>query len=127
VPVTEAEIRTVMILPQVSAGTDVLADITAASDFADLITTESLGDAGLSTVRLQMIRKFLAAHYLTLKWERGGLERYKVGESEHRYQPQKFDPGLGATRYGQTAITLDPSGQLATLAEPVRQAQFRVI
>jgi len=60
---------------------------------------------------LKFIETYLAAHLYALRYPQA--TRKKAGRSSVQYEG-KYGVGLEATRWGQTAITLDISGTLAT-------------
>jgi hypothetical protein len=74
-----------------------------------------------------IIVKYLAAHFITMQLERGGLTSQKIGESQESYGV-KSGMGLNTSRYGQMAIQLDPTRALAKLAQAQGGiAQFSVV
>lgn len=108
------------------------AEIQAHIDTANMIVSENLAGSGLSEVRLDKIRAYLAAHYLFLSKSGGseGLKKSKIGESEEQYfSPKELDgTGFASTAFGSMALVLDTSGLLGqTLTASKPQAQFRVV
>lgn len=93
---------------------------------ADLIVTENLAGQGLSAARLKQIELYLAAHFVTIAVERGGLIGKKTGESSEFYA-NKFGKGLGLTRFGQQVSILDTTGILTAIGKAENKAQFRVV
>lgn len=106
-------------------------DVTDCDQFietADLIITEDLSGSGLSADRLKQIELYLAAHFYTISLEKGGLLKYKVGESAEEYQGvNRGSQGLASTRFGTQAAILDTSGTLSSMAANPVRAQFRVV
>lgn len=94
---------------------------------ADLIVSEDLADKGLSADRLKQIELYLAAHFLAITQEKGGLKSQKIGEAAESYQIRTDMKGFGLTRFGQQAMDLDTSGTLRTMATTVGTAKFRVV
>ncbi len=96
---------------------------------ATLLVTEVLSDAGHSTDRLEQITLYLAAHYLTLSAEGGGLRRAKLGDADESYVvPDGSFFGIQSTRFGQQALSLDTTGLLAaSQANKSIRATFRVV
>ena len=95
---------------------------------AELVVSEDLKGKGLSDARLELITKYLAAHFAIVSLERGGLTRQKVGESADSYKTGlDSDQGFLLTRFGQQAVSLDTSGTLALNATPKQKAEFRVV
>jgi len=84
---------------------------------AQLLVTEELSSSGHSASRLDQIVLYLAAHFVCITEELGGLKRSRLGEADDTYrQPADNETGLSATRYGQQALILDSSGKLASIA-----------
>lgn len=75
---------------------------------------------------LKKIELYLAAHFVALTEERGGLTRSKVGEADESLA-NVYAEGFRATRYGQTALSLDTSGTLTRIAQTRLKAEFRVV
>jgi hypothetical protein len=96
---------------------------------AQLIVDEDLADKGLSAGRLDQVVLYLAAHFVAVTEEKGGLTSERLGEAEDTYRaPSAREKGLAATRYGQQAMLLDNSGTLASLSTNVGlKARFGVI
>jgi hypothetical protein len=100
---------------------------------ANVLVTEILGSSGLSQGRLDVITKYLAAHFVCLVEENGGITGEKVGSSENRYigVPTTYKSvtrGLNITRYGQQALAFDTTGLLAAAtANSGMKAQFKHI
>ncbi len=82
---------------------------------ASLIVTEELASAGHSNARLTQIELYLAAHFVALAEERGGLQRWQVGDSAELIA-NVYDKGFQMTRYGQQAMALDTSGALSAMS-----------
>lgn len=95
---------------------------------AFLLVNETLGIAPtLSTARLKLVEKYLAAHLWTITAEKGGLTKEKKGESENTYAATSGQ-GLSATRFGKLVQNLDTSGALdKVLSGAVKKAQLRVV
>jgi hypothetical protein len=98
-------------------------------DTASLIVSEDLQGKGLSSSRLDEITIYLAAHFVAITEEKGGLRREKTGDAEDAYvTPTKVDSGLAMTRYGQQALILDSSGTLAKISAGSKlAARFEVL
>lgn len=103
-------------------------DLSSYIQSAHLFVKEELISTGLSEDRLTQIELYLAAHFAIITLEKGGLTRQKIGESEDFFQGwTNTSVGLNATRYGQQAVMLDTSGNLAALARGTLRAKFSVI
>lgn len=80
---------------------------------ANVVVNDRLDGTGLSTARKTLIEKWLAAHLAAMKDQR--IRKATIGFSTVEYEgASNSDDALGlqATRYGQQAVALDPSGQL---------------
>lgn len=106
-------------------------DIAGFIKTGEVIVSEDLSGLGLSDDRLDQITKYLAAHFIILAVENGGLRRSRTGQQDESYLvPSSDRVGLASTRFGQQAIALDTTGTLAeqtVTAAGQRKAEFRVI
>lgn len=114
---------------QVKAIIDTKRDTTPFITTAQLLVTEELAGSGLSSDRLDQIVLYLAAHFVCITEESGGLKRSKLGDGDDTFNsPNSKSQGLAFTRYGQQALLLDKSGSLAALsANGGLKARFTVI
>jgi hypothetical protein len=80
---------------------------------ATAFVSEIPASAGLATERLELIERYLSAHFYTHRDPRPVSER--AGPVSAEYQ-SKVDLNLSTSHYGQTAMMLDTSGTLATLS-----------
>lgn len=85
-----------------------------------------LDESGLSTSLLGEIEKYLAAHLVAVAEEKGGLIRETLGDATDAYS-DNYSSGLGATRFGQIATTLDTTGVLAAKGTAKQKAEFRIV
>jgi hypothetical protein len=85
---------------------------------AHQIVEHNLSGSSLSTKLLVEIERYIAAHLITLRDPRVSSEG--ADGLSFRYQGTTGE-GLRASHYGQTAITLDPTGTLAALDDKDRQ------
>jgi len=76
----------------------------------ELCTVANGPDTPYGNERLELIERWLSAHFYTNYDPR--LEQQKAGEASGKYQ-SKVDLGLMSSHYGQTAIYLDTNGKLA--------------
>ena len=97
------------------------AQLSAFVNSAHYLIQANLLSSGLSSDVLTEIHKYLAAHFASLRDQR--IESERVADVSMKYQG-KTDMGLNATLYGQTALMLDTSGNLANLA--LKPATFLV-
>ena len=93
---------------------------------ASLLVDEIFAGSSLSTERLKLLELYLAAHFVCLTEERGGLTSTKLGDAEDDYA-DVFTAGYGSTRYGQMVLALDTPKLLATASSTTLTAQFRVL
>lgn len=114
---------------QVKAIIDTSRDTSAFITTAQLLVDEELADKGLSDDRLDQITLYLAAHFVCITEESGGLRRSKLGDGDESYKvPDAKTSGLTFTRYGQQALILDKSGTLAAIsASGGLKARFTVM
>lgn len=102
---------------------------TSVSDIKDIIELDTLTDSQITAfmndanqivdnrlkghttdANLTLIEKWLAAHLCAMREQRVSEET--VGPITMRYEGDDYGQGLESTRYGQTAIQLDPTGRL---------------
>jgi len=88
-------------------------DLTPFITIANELVTELLAGEHDAT-RLELIERWLSAHFYTVKDPRAEYE--KAGEVAQRLQ-SKVDIGLRTSHYGQTAIILDTSGLLSSYSD----------
>lgn len=88
---------------------------------ANLLVDEHLGSVtpAITAALLKEIETYLAAHFLTLWDPRVSKEQ---GDDVSFTFEGKTGEGLSSSRYGQMAITLDPTGKLRGLDNPKRVA-----
>ena len=94
--------------------TDVTIDLTPFILVANELVTECCGDSGYDDSRLELIERFLAAHFYTNRDPRVTSEG--VGGVSVSYQ-SAIALGFDGSSYGQSAIRLDTKGGLAALNE----------
>ena len=94
---------------------------------SELVTESCTGDAGPSTSysdeRLELIERWLAAHFYTNRDPRVSSE--KAGPVGSNFQ-SKVDLGFDTSHYGQTAMRLDTNGGLAKVNEDTKKGKPRV-
>jgi hypothetical protein len=123
VSTTAADVRP--LVPDIDPATD----IDWAVDDANAIVGDELIPAGLtSTVRQDLVAKYLAAHFVTVAQEKGGIVVDRMGSAQQSYTGDQQVQGLSLTRFGQQAIVFDTTGRLSNLDRArVGQAEFRVV
>ena len=94
---------------------------------ANTLVEEHLLAKGHSAKILALIELFLAAHFLLLAEERGGLIKTSLGDSASDSMADVYGVGFNSTRYGQQAITVDVSGTLAAMSTTKLKAEFKII
>lgn len=114
----------VVALVKVPADTDVSPFIESAS----LIVDEELQNQGLSDARLELIERYLAAHFVALAVEGGALIKTSAGLASDTYA-DIYGKGFHSTRFGQQALAFDPTGKISklSLSSEKLTAEFRVI
>lgn len=75
---------------------------------------------------LRRIELYLAAHFVALTEERGGVTRIKMGDADESLAAV-YGEGFRSTRFGQTALSLDTTGTLARLAQTKPKAELRIV
>jgi len=95
---------------------------------ASLFVTTYLAGSGLPEAHLAEIERWWAAHLVSIREPR--TTRKRLGDTEVAYQTGVLGTGLQSTFYGQTALQLDSSGTLLTMAAaaetPPKPASFDV-
>ncbi|KKM27947.1 hypothetical protein LCGC14_1569630 [marine sediment metagenome] len=95
-------------------------------DTANLFVDTHLASAGHTDAILAKIELYLAAHYVALTEEQGGLTRSKLGDADESFA-NIYGQGLKATRFGQQALAIDTTGILNSVAATQLKAEFRVV
>jgi len=104
--VTRAEV--LLICKEIDDDTPV-AETTAFIATAHVILCNVLDGYGIPASLLKNIEKYLAAHFANLTYS--SVSRQGLGPMTTTFL-LKIDLGFNATRYGQMAMTLDPTGML---------------
>lgn len=76
---------------------------------ANMLVTTLCAPEGLSDTQLEIIERWLSAHFYAIRVPRSEFEKISTASEKH---PSKVDLGLRLTWYGQQAIILDTSGAL---------------
>jgi len=100
-------------------------DTTVITDFDPFITTanelvtECCGDvSNYDDTRLELIERWLAAHFIAISDVRASME--KAGSVSASYD-RRIGLGLDQTTYGQQAKLLDTNGGLASLDQKMKR------
>ena len=105
-----------------------ITDISSFIASASLIVDEELDltTIGHTDVRLELIERYLSAHYIALTDPR--IDSEKAGPVSAKYQ-FRIGLGLKGSVYGQQAIAFDTSGTLANMDEgkKVKTATFSAV
>ena len=109
---TDANVRGIL---EVDAS---LTDLTPFILTANEIVTEVCTDSSYSATRLELIERWLAAHFTAIRDMRSASE--KAGSVGVNYQ-HKVDLNLNVTIYGQQAMLIDTAGNLAALQRRVEE------
>jgi hypothetical protein len=100
----------------VKAIIDTNRDTTPFIQQAELLVSELLSGVSLSPARKDFIIKYIAAHFVWVT-ETSSLVAKDIGSTKEVYRTYADkSSGLMSSRYGQSAIMLDPSGLLAAVA-----------
>lgn len=86
---------------------------------SNAMVTKHLGSEGLDDALLRLIEMWLAAHFIAIQDPR--VTNEKADALSASYEQGKLSAGLGFTRYGQQAMSLDPTGNLAGLGKEERR------
>jgi hypothetical protein len=94
-------------------GDDVVAYIDAASSLVEEVCTP----LGYSDARLELIERWLGAHFFDINRPRARLQSVGGGGGtlQEAYEPVTTNLWLNNTKYGQQAMLLDTKGGLAAL------------
>lgn len=92
--------------------TDVNIELSPFIEIASSILDDVCLASGYTDAKLELIERWLAAHFYTVRDPRA--EQEKVSVLSTKYQ-SKVDIGLNSSHYGQTAMRLDTAGNLASL------------
>ena len=90
---------------------------------ASELVTECCSGVGYSSERLELIERWLAAHFYAVRDPRTTQER--AGSVGAAYE-SKVDLHLDLTRYGQQVLLLDTNGGLAALNRAILSGGRRV-
>ena len=91
---------------------------------ANVVAAQLAGEE-LSEDQLRDIEMWLGAHFVAIRDPRVTEETY--GDATDKFEAAKAGSGFASTRYGQTAIALDPTGKLAAVGSRVGKPKFQFI
>jgi len=92
---------------------------------ANLMVTTNLTGEGLSVDTLMQIEKWLAAHLLSITYDRQPIRSEIGGDTSEQYP--KLGEGLKMTTYGQMALALDTTGNLATAGTGMKKIKIEAV
>lgn len=104
-------------------------DHTAIAPFiaiAAAFTDQHLAGKGLTDATLKEIQRYLAGHFLFVS-DTGVHESLAIEDVRERFTKSEKSPGLFDSRWGRTAVMIDPSGTLSELARPRPTAELRLL
>jgi len=105
---------------------DITFDTSPFIDTANVIVNEHLVPQISSVDLLTRIELYLAAHFVALTAERGGLVRSTFMDAAESYA-NVYKTGFRSTRYGQQALALDYTSTLTAISSDKLTALFRVV
>lgn len=107
--------------PKFDSTVDVSPFIDTASKIVDKLeskqTTSGCGDP-LDEQHLELIERWLSAHYATLTYRNHIVTSESIGAASKSYSIPTPESGISSTPYGQQAIAIDTSGILRRLGSP---------
>lgn len=98
-------------------------DLTPFIDAANLLVTDSCGSADYTADKLELIERWVAAHFYAVRDPRATAER--AGPVGQNLQ-SKVDLGLAVTHYGQQAMLLDSEGGLAAANKQTTKSRVSI-
>lgn len=98
--------------------TDLSPFVEAASSLVDdVVTCAAEDDVTLSAAKLELIERWLSAHFYAAL---DPTVKSEATDGASASYEGKEESGLGETRYGRRALSLDTSGCLVTLSSGIR-------
>lgn len=94
--------------------------IDTAQELVEEVCASDEVDPAYSLVRLELIERWLAAHFYCIRDPRTTTDQ--IGQLQESYQ-SKVDLGFDVTHYGQQAMRLDTNGGLAVLNNSVKETE----
>lgn len=91
-------------------------DLTPFIETANALVTDICSPLGYDSTRLELIERWLAAHFYSIYNVRVSQESAGSVQASYQY---KVDLNLNVTMYGQQAMLLDTKGGLASLQKRV--------
>lgn len=100
-------------------------DLSAQIDTANVIVTQHCTSSGYSDSLLELIERWLSAHFHAVHSPRTTLEAISGGTQE-QYERFPTDLFLYGTKFGQQAMLLDYAGNLAALCNSLKVVKTSV-
>jgi hypothetical protein len=103
---------------------DTSISLTPFIETASELVTECCEDAEYTATRLELIERWLSAHFYAVRDQRASSETAgRVSESKQT----KVDLGFDVTVYGQQAMRLDTAGGLAALDKRTQKGKVAAV
>ena len=83
-------------------------------EFEILPSNELTTADGILPATLKEIERWLTAHFISIREKDARATEFKIEDASAKYGGQ-YGMGLKASLYGQTAMALDPTGELAAV------------
>lgn len=116
--VTDADVKEII--------EDISFDTSSFIDTANVIVNDQIASKISSEELLKRIELYLAAHFVALTAERGGIVRSTFMDASESYA-DVYKGGFRSTRYGQQALALDYTSTLQAITSGKLTALFRVV
>lgn len=114
-----------------SSAVEAIIDIVTGKDLApfieaanDIVTDCCASVADYDATKLELIERWLSAHFYAIYEPRFKMERAGSVSSENQ---TKVDLGFDVTHYGQMAMRIDTAGGLAALNERIKNGKSNVV
>lgn len=98
-------------------------EITSFINSAHVLVCNTLDGYGISTALITEIERYLSAHFAVLAYP--SVQREQIGPMSNSFFG-KLGTGLENTRYGQSAIAMDPTGILKEFSDGKRRIRVRM-
>ena len=99
-------------------------DLAPFIEVADSIVTDVCTDSSYSDAKLELISRWLSAHFYAIRDPRAKSE--KAGPVSVTYK-SKVDLGFDVTHYGQMAMRIDSAGNLGAVNERIKKGKSNVV
>jgi hypothetical protein len=97
---------------------DTTIPLTPFIEAANALVTEKCTDSGYDATRLELIERWLSAHFYAIRDPRVALESVKGVMQQFS---RKIGFNLQLTHYGQMAMVMDTDGNLASLSKSLEK------